>query len=160
MCIGLISLLLLHGCAVARSLHTAAVNGGAKDTETMDVQEVLRRGESYYHYLLSYAFQLRNDLEEHLVQAIGEMQEALKQQPESVFLQTELARLQMRRGDMTAALRACQQAIALAPDHAPAHLLLGAVYVNLQKKEEAKAAFRKAIALDPLQEDGYLYLGT
>src|SRR5687768_7838376 len=78
MWIGLISLLFLHGCAVARSLHTAAVNGGAKDTETMDVQEVLRRGESYYHYLLSYAFQLRNDLEEHLVQAIGEMQEALK----------------------------------------------------------------------------------
>ena len=89
------------------------------------------------------------------------MQEALKQQPESVFLYTELARLQMRRGDMAAALQACQQAIALAPDHRACRMYSSGLYTSIcNRRKRRKAAFRRAIALDPMQEDGYLYLGT
>jgi cytochrome c-type biogenesis protein CcmH/NrfG len=94
-----------------------------------------------------------------LDEAITELREAIQDQPETVFLHTELARLLMRRGDVPAALQACQKALRLDPQYQPAYLVLGQLHANLQHKEEAQAAFRKAIELEPLDEEGYIYLG-
>ena len=84
----------------------------------------------------------------------------LAAQPESGFLHTELARMQMRRGDLLAALQSCQEALHLSPNYQPAYLVLGQIHANLQHQEEAQTAFRKAIELEPLQEEGYVYLGV
>ena len=161
--LGGISLLLLcSSCAVAHLPRAAAVDNVATGGETsaLGPEDILRRGAAYYHYMRSYAF-LRDSMEENQInEAIAEIREALEAQPESVFLHTEFARMQMRRGDLPAALQECQKALRLGPTYQPAYLVLGQIHANLQHQEEAQTAFRKAIELEPLQEDGYVYLGV
>jgi tetratricopeptide (TPR) repeat protein len=153
---GVSFLLLCSSCAVAHMPRTVAVDDMVSGSETgaLGPEDILRRGEAYYHFMRSYA-SLRGSTEENqLDEAIAEIREALQVQPETVFLHTELARLQMRRGDMPAALQACQKALRLDPNYQPAYLVLGQIHANLQHKEEAQTAFRKAIGLAPLDEDG------
>src|SRR5262249_46593702 len=141
---------------------------------TLAPGDILRRGEAYYHFMRSYAF-LRSSMEENQIsEAIAELREALAAQPESVFLHTELARMQMRRGDLPVALQSCQKALRLDPTYQPAYLVLGQIHAMMQQQEAAQqhheaaqqhheaahAAFRKAIELEPQQEDGYVYLGV
>jgi hypothetical protein len=59
---GVSCLVLLSGCAPAHVQRSAAVNGVAEGAPS-GPEDILQRGESYYHYLLSYAYQLRNTTE-------------------------------------------------------------------------------------------------
>ena len=133
--------------------------GSSSETAVLGPEDILRRGEAYYHFMRSYAALRGSADDKQLDEAIAELREAIQDQPETVFLHTELARLLMRRGDVPAALQACQKALRLDPKYQPAYLVLGQLHANLQHKEEAQAAFRKAIELEPLDEEGYIYLG-
>ena len=130
------------------------------ETEVLGPEDILRRGEAYYHFMRSYA---SCGAVQRRISLMGRSPNSVRRfqvQPETVFLHTELARLQMRRGDMPAALQSCQKALRLDPNYQPAaYLVLGQIHANLQHKEEAQAAFRKAIELEPLDEEGYMYLG-
>lgn len=53
------------------------------------------------------------------------------------------------RGDLGKAIRSCQAALALAPDWAEAHNLYGILLERLGLFEEAVAAYRRAVQLDP-----------
>ena len=110
-------LLLCSSCAAAHMSRAAAVQdmGSSSETAVLGPEDILRRGEAYYHFMRSYA-SLRGSAEDRqLDEAIAELREAIQAQPETVFLQTELARLLMRRGDVPAALQACQKALRLDP---------------------------------------------
>src|SRR6266511_3505915 len=75
-------LLLCSSCAAAHMPRAAAVD------------DMVTSGEAYYHFMRSYA-SLRGSTEENQLDgAIAELREALRVQPETVFLHTELARLQ------------------------------------------------------------------
>ena len=157
--LGSMSLLLLcSSCAAAHMPRAAAVQdvGSSNDTTVLGPEDILRRGEAYYHFMRSYASLRGSSDDKQLDEAIAELREAIQDQPETVFLHTELARLLMRRGDVSAALQACQKALRLDPQYQPAYLVLGQLHANLQHKEEAQAAFRKAIELEPLDEEGYI----
>src|SRR5712691_12787324 len=131
---GMSLLLLCSSCAAAHMSRAAAVQdvGSSSETAVLGPEDILRRGEAYYHYMRSYAF-LRDSAEENQInEAIAEIREALEAQPESMFLHTEFARMQMRRGDLPAALQSCQKALRLGPTYQPAHLVLGQIQANLQ----------------------------
>jgi superkiller protein 3 len=59
---------------------------------------------------------------------------------------TRCARLQ---GDLPGALRAARGAVDAQPDQAIYHVLLGDVYAQMQRSEDAIASYRHALALDP-----------
>lgn len=64
------------------------------------------------------------------------------------FAYVSLARAQTQRGDHQAAVQSCRQALALAPDYAPAHCVLGRALTKLQQFYEALDALHQAAALD------------
>ena len=118
---GMSLLLLCSSCAVAHISRAAAVQdmGSSSETAVLGPEDILRRGEAYYHFMRSYA-SLRGSAEDRqLDEAIAELRAAIEVQPKTVFLHTELARLLMRRGDVPAALQACQKALRLDPKYQP-----------------------------------------
>jgi len=61
-------------------------------------------------------------------------------------------------GRLDEAITACELALALKPDHAPAHTNLGIVFEAQNKSEAAVAAHRRAIAADPAYAKGHANL--
>lgn len=65
----------------------------------------------------------------------------------------------MDQQDYQTAAKAYQDYIAKKPDDAMAHFQLGYAYTALQKTDDAKAQYEKAIELDPKMDAAYLNLG-
>ena len=84
-------------------------------------------------------------------------QAAWGQSLEDLFRQAEAAR---REGDYQGAEQIWRQAIEQDPNNAPAHLGLGNRLRDLNKVEEAIAAYEKAIELDPNYAFAYVGLGN
>jgi len=66
----------------------------------------------------------------------------------------------IRAGDAAKAQELLQQVIAANPAIAEAHYNLGYSYMLQNKAEEAEAAFRKAIEVNPSKDDAYIGLAT
>ena len=64
------------------------------------------------------------------------------------------------RGDAEAAVRFCEQAIALDANYAPVYDLLGAAQTKLQHPDQARAAFMKSLAFDAHDSTAYTNLGV
>lgn len=64
------------------------------------------------------------------------------------------------RGDAEAAVRFCEQAIALDVNYAPVYDLLGAAQTRRQHPDEARAAFMKSLAFDAHDSTAYTNLGV
>src|SRR3989442_6278021 len=71
----------------------------------------------------------------------------------------EEAQRDISRNDYQAALEPLQKFIAEKPDFAYAHFQLGYAYTALQRWEEARAEYRRAINLDPKLAEPQLNLG-
>lgn len=69
--------------------------------------------------------------------------------PENVRHHLEQAYAYEEGGDLECALRECERIIQLAPELAEAHNLRGVILDELGRKEEAIAAYREAVRLDP-----------
>lgn len=65
----------------------------------------------------------------------------------------------LRAGDHPRARAAAEQAVALAPENAAAHLLLGRVHLAAARVPEAADELRRAVRLDPLLPAAYRLLG-
>jgi type IV pilus assembly protein PilF len=64
-------------------------------------------------------------------------------------IHTERAAEYFRMGNLGVALEATRQAIAAAPNHAPAHNMLGIIYMQLKDDTQAAQAFEQALRLAP-----------
>lgn len=64
-------------------------------------------------------------------------------------LQTELSSEYFRTGNMSAAISSAQQAISVMPSYAPAHSMLGLIYMELKEDAKAQQAFDAAMKYAP-----------
>ena len=64
-------------------------------------------------------------------------------------IHTERAAEYFRIGNMAVALEATKQALAASPNHAPAHNMLGIIYMQLKDDAQAAQAFEQALRLVP-----------
>ena len=64
-------------------------------------------------------------------------------------IHTERAAEYFRLGNIAVALEAVRQALAVAPNHAPAHNMLGIIYMQLRDDAQAAQAFEQALRLVP-----------
>ena len=102
---GVISFILFSGCALANSQRGFVVDETVGGKAAWDRQAIVDQRDAYYHAILSYAYQLRNQIPEHLAKATAEVKEALQYRPQTAYLHAELARLQLRQGELEAARR-------------------------------------------------------
>jgi type IV pilus assembly protein PilF len=66
---------------------------------------------------------------------------------------TELAALYYQRGNMTVALQELRTATVADPSYAPAHSMLGLVYLDLREHQLAEQSFDRALSLSPNDAD-------
>ncbi|MBW1812619.1 MAG: tetratricopeptide repeat protein [Deltaproteobacteria bacterium] len=92
-------------------------------------------------------------------QAIYHMKEALKIDPESLYLKRELAFLYAEKKDYNSALDVFSSITEKDPNNVEALIMLGKIKQGQKAYEDAILAYSKVIALDAKQHDIYLLLG-
>src|SRR5438309_3033614 len=142
--------LALTGCA-ALSRATGA------DDDTPRVRVALARdprAEAYYDFTASQLLVQAGRFKD----AIPLLQEAIKRDPNSAFLWTQLAQWLIRADQSAEALTAAQRAVQLAPEDVGPHLTLAELLRAQKNFREAETELEKVIELSPANEDAYLTL--
>src|SRR3990172_2532059 len=110
--------------------------------------------EAYFHYTAAQLHAQAGWLKE----AIAELKEAVKRDPATPSLWTQLALWLSKTDAPQEAIEAGLKAAALAPNDASVHLTLAELYRGQKRWSEAEAELEKVIALNPRSPDGYLTL--
>jgi len=114
------------------------------------------KSEAYYHYLEAQRFLLAEDAES----AVKEYEEALKYDPDSALMETELAALYQRLGEVKKALAHVDKALRLDPKQQDAHFILAGLHVGLNQLREATKEYERILVLDPENKEARLFLAT
>ncbi|QSA98166.1 FecR domain-containing protein [Methylococcus sp. EFPC2] len=104
---------------------------------------------------LSYALQADFQLEA----ARDELSAAVRTYPDASLAWARLGELDLMLGNRRSSLEAVHKAVALSPNSARAHLVLGFSALAEFRRSEAKASFARAIALDSAEPLAHLGLG-
>ncbi len=99
-------------------------------------------------------------LVERYADAVNAVDAGLRLNPLSADLFAQKAEVLLRARQTDAALPAALKAVELEPAHATARTVLGKVYLELGRVDDAEAAFRKAIALGPSDNSAHVDLAT
>ena len=91
--------------------------------------------------------------------AIGNMQQALVLDPDSIYLRRELAGFWLMKKDTTEALRLLNDILNVHPDDIETLILAGRIHQNLNQLQAAGEAYSRVIALDSSRQNVYLQLG-
>ncbi len=121
---------------------------------TQDSQTQFPSAASYAHFLRA---RLAHHEGEHRM-ALDELRLALASDDASPYLMTELAEQFARMSDLEKAEAQLKRVIDVAPDYAPAQLMMGRVLYESQKTTRARAHLSRAIRLRPNDPDAYLVL--
>jgi tetratricopeptide (TPR) repeat protein len=94
-------------------------------------------------------------------QAVGTSRKRIPQDPEAAALNNTLAEAQaaLDGKDFATAAKDYQSYLDKKPDDAAVHFQLGYAFTAMQKLDEAKVQYQKAIELNPKMAEGYLNLG-
>ncbi len=136
------------GCA---SLGRMAPGGTAGET-TPETPKSL----AYYHFLKAQQLLVAEDA----AGAIREYEAAVKDDPESAFLEMELAALYQRQGDAKQALAHAEKSLRLDPRQQEAYFLLASLHVGLNQLNEATREYERILTLDPKNREARLFLAT
>ena len=112
--------------------------------------------ESRYYYFTEAQIQRKRG---NLDKAIMYLNQAIHVDPESPYLQRELAILYIQKKDNKRASDILKQTIEKFPEDIQSLIIYGKLNQGLNKNEDAKTAYEKALTIDPDQEDVYLLLG-
>ncbi|MEJ2672705.1 MAG: tetratricopeptide repeat protein [Deltaproteobacteria bacterium] len=111
---------------------------------------------AYYHFLKAQQLLVIDDV----TGAIQEYKKALENDPESAFLEMELAALYQRQGNVKQALAHAQKSIQLNPKQQEAYFLLAGLHVGLNQLPEATREYERILRLDPENREARLFLAT
>lgn len=107
-------------------------------------------------YLVFGKFLIRQRLEN---RAVGEIQTALKLDPEIPMAHFLLGEIDLSRGDSTGAVEEFNKELAIDPSTWLVYWRLGDAYVRLEKYDEAETVLRQAIWLNEASSGAYILLG-
>jgi len=111
---------------------------------------------AYYHFLKAQQLLVADNL----AGAIQEYETALKYDPESPFLEIELATLYQRQGDTKQALAHAEKSLRLDPKQQEAYFLLAGLHVGLNHLDEAIREYERILQLDQENREARLFLAT
>jgi tetratricopeptide (TPR) repeat protein len=146
--LGLCVCLAFTGCA-SLSKVTSLATGGSTTTET-------DKSQAYYHFLRAQQLLVLEDVPA----AIQEYIIALENDPDSPFLEMELAALYQRQGNVKEALAHVRKSIQLDPKQQEAYFLLAGLHVGLNQLNEATREYEHILRLDPDNREARLFLAT
>jgi len=136
------------GCASLSRVATTGTKGSA----AWETPKSL----AFYHFLKAQQLLVAEDS----AGAIQEYEAALANDPESAFLEMELAALYQRQGDVKQALAHAEKSLRLDPQQQEAYFLLASLHVGLNQLEEATREYERIITLDPENREARLFLAT
>ena len=125
--ISIIIIILLFSCVVACTYFPHERQTGAQERAESPVSN------EYHHYSLGVLFVIDGEIDK----AIDEYKSALRFDPESPYLMSELATLYIKKGQIDAAVRLLKESITYNPEYVDSHILLGSLYGNLKEYEDA-----------------------
>lgn len=108
-----------------------------------------------YHYSLGVLYSLDGDQDA----AIREFGRALRLDPRSAFLVTELATVYLEKGEKEMARDLCLEYLQQDPDNIPVRLTLGGIWRRLNDLEGAIREYLQVIRLDPDNIHALFHLG-
>lgn len=146
--IGVFTCLAFAGCASLGKV-VSLETGGPKAAETP-------KSQAYYHFLKAQQLLVADDA----TGAITEYTLALENDPNSPFLEMELAALYQRQGNVKEALAHAQKSIQLDPKQQEAYFLLAGLHVGLNQLDEATREYERILRLDPDNREARLFLAT
>ncbi|MDL2124155.1 MAG: tetratricopeptide repeat protein, partial [Deltaproteobacteria bacterium] len=109
----------------------------------------------YYNYIEAHLHIKKNNLDK----AIYYLTKTIKDDPENLYLQRELAIFYLMQKNNLKALNIVKNIIAKNPRDIDSLIMYGRIKQNLKQIDDAKEAYEKVIANDPAQEKIYLILG-
>lgn len=114
-------------------------------------QKMSPRAEAFNHYLAATLYERRGQFDA----AIEEMQKAAELAPDSPTLSVRLIRAYLHKQDYENARIMAEKAVDQSPENANFWIVLGEIYHQLGRSDDAVQAFQKAIAADPENILGY-----
>lgn len=132
-----------------------------------------KRAQSYYHFALGHLYEQRAEQfgrPDLATQAVEQYKMALSDDPDSAFLQNNLAEIYFRLGRIREAIETAQAVLKTHPDDIAAHKLLGHVYLRSlgdsasgqqsgTMLELAIQEFQEIVRLEPNKVSNHLVLG-
>jgi tetratricopeptide (TPR) repeat protein len=116
------------------------------------------RVDNSYYYYTEAQLALKKGQVDHAIQLLLKAAEI---DPESVYLDLELASLYLSQKKTAEALLTLEKGLAVNPDHVEALILYGNINQTLKQNDKAKQAYTKAIEIAPGKEERvYLLLGN
>lgn len=141
----------ISGCAPGK-LEIQADKSGEKT----ELNQINKDGDRYYYFTESQLQTRKGNFDK----AIYYLDKAIKDDPDSSFLQEELASIYLRLQNPDKALQILEKIITNDPKNIDSLILFGKLKQSLKDTESAKKAYEKIIKKDPLQKEIYLRLGS
>ena len=146
----LLALLSLTGCAIL----TSDMGGETPRPPVARPVAPDLTAEAYFHFTAAQLHAQAGRLKD----AIAEIREAIRRDPTTPSLWTQLAVWLSKTDQPEEAIEAGLNAVALAPNDVSVHLTLAELYRGQKRYAEAETQLEKVIALKPQASEGYLTL--
>ncbi|MCC6143607.1 MAG: tetratricopeptide repeat protein, partial [Candidatus Hydrogenedentes bacterium] len=145
LCSGMAILLTcIIGCAATEPMHL-------RHWEFGEPAKVSPRGQAYAHYIAAIMLERQGQFKD----AVDQMSQVPELDAEAVTPTLRLIKAYIYRQDYEMALQMCERAIKQSPDRANLYIVLGEIYHQLHRDEDAVKAFSKAIEINPDNVLGY-----
>ena len=127
---------------------------GRENSQTLGSAAADPRADAYYSYSVAQMYVQAGRFKD----AVPFMKSAIKRDPNSAALWTQLAQLLTRADSTDEAVSAARKAVELAPDQVSTHMTLAELLRTQRKYAEAEAELERAIQLSPNDAEAYLTL--
>ena len=149
--ISIMMLFNISGCVQSKKNTTAPL----KDSENGEVADSLAENSYYYYIKAQLQLSLSN-----LDKASFYMEEAIKSDPESIFLKKELINIFLIKNQKKGALIILENMLERDPNNIDNLILYSKIKMSLEDIEAAKNIYKKILTIDDKQETIYLLLGS